>query len=292
MGTPACPTGTGGYDLVLTTPESAREGTLHIAKYAPGEKFIVTSFIELHGGPEPIERAIQGWSISVAHDTKDFDITSGGGFPTIQGTDAAALFNEGFQKTQVVDPAKNGGKGGFISAVVLSLQGGATLDPTKNQSIARSEYTVNPGVTTADYPLSIMFMDGLVGAGKAVPNLISAVSELPIETMVHLEIQSEGLPAPKRFRRGDANDDAKVNIADPIWIINELVRQGPPTECKSAADANDDGRVDLSDSMYLIAWRFQGGPSPPAPGVTNCGTDPTEDTLACPENSASTCPAP
>ena len=56
LGTTPRPTGTGGYDLVLTTPESAREGTLHIAKYAPGEKFIVTSFIELHGGPEPIER--------------------------------------------------------------------------------------------------------------------------------------------------------------------------------------------------------------------------------------------
>jgi dockerin type I repeat protein len=222
-------------------------------------------------------------------------ITKDAEFPTIDGTDAGKLFSGGFKKTEVVDPAKNNGKEGFVSAVVLSLTEAINLDPSKSQSIARSKYTLEGGLTKTDFPIDIMYMDGLRGIGQPVPNVITVAGDTKTANrIINLQIREGEItpPGDKRFRRGDANDDGKVNIADPIWIINELVRQGPPTECKSAADANDDGRVDLSDSMYLIAWRFQGGPAPPAPGVTNCGPDPTDDTLPCPENSASTCPAP
>jgi hypothetical protein len=103
-------------------------------------------------------------------------------------------------------------------------------------------------------------------------------------------VTGEGGGEPKSdFIRGDANDDGKVNIADPIWIINELVRGGPATVCQSAADANDDGDVDLSDSMYLINWRFMGGPEPTAP-FPDCGQDPSADSLDCPEGSVTGCP--
>src|SRR6187549_575731 len=58
----------------------------------------------------------QGWSYGVTTEGSALILTL-----TIEGTDAKALFSGGFNKTEVVDPAKNGGKNGGVSAVVLSL---------------------------------------------------------------------------------------------------------------------------------------------------------------------------
>ena len=91
------------------------------------------------------------------------------------------------------------------------------------------------------------------------------------------------------FLRGDANDDGRVNIADPIWIINELFREGPATTCPDAADATDDGMVDLADAMYIIEYRFLAGALPAAP-FPGCGTDPTDDGVDCDSGSFSSCP--
>ena len=66
----------------------------------------------------------------------------------------------------------------------------------------------------------------------------------------------------------------KVDIADPIWILSELM--GDPccvTTCKEAADANNDGLgPDVSDAVHLINYLFDGGPEPPAP-FPGCGND-------------------
>ena len=290
---PACKVvGDTGFDLILDAPGSKREGNLNVIEIENkvGNTIIVTASIAPTKDPEPV--GAQGWSISVTNEPQ-LTITKDATFPTIDGTDAGKLFSGGFKKTEVVDPAKNGGKEGFVSAVVLSLTEAINLDPSKAQTIARSQYTLEAGLTSKDFPIDIMFMDGLRGVGQPVPNVITVAGDTKTANrIINLQIrEGEVTPGNKRFRRGDANDDGKVNIADPIWIINELVRQGPPTECKSAADANDDGRVDLSDSMYLITWRFQGGPSPPPP-FPNCGDDPTQDTLPCVPGSAASCSAP
>ena len=89
----------------------------------------------------------------------------------------------------------------------------------------------------------------------------------------------------KSFVRGNANNDAKVDIADPIWIINELFRDGPESICQDAADANDDGDVDSSDAVFLIEYLFNGGITPPLP-FPDCGPDPDgdEDGLSCAED--------
>jgi hypothetical protein len=90
------------------------------------------------------------------------------------------------------------------------------------------------------------------------------------------------------FRRGDANDDALVDIADPVFILNGLFVQGPPPPCPDASDGNDDGLVNIADSVFLLQALFANGPSPPAPGRVDCGHDPTEDGLD--ECQAMTCP--
>ena len=81
------------------------------------------------------------------------------------------------------------------------------------------------------------------------------------------------------FLRGDANDDGKSDIADPIWILNELFGGGQASPCQRAADANDDGALNLTDAVHVLLYLFRGGEEPPAPGPEECGRDVTADTL-------------
>ncbi|MBI4603979.1 MAG: hypothetical protein HY721_18645 [Planctomycetes bacterium] len=279
---------TSGFDLILSAQGSAREGKKNVAGVdcSAGNTFEAVGSIAKTQDPEP--NGAQGWSISIEHDPAVLDIVTEG-FPTLEGTDGAALFRGGFQKTEAVDPAKNGGRAGLVSAVVLSFTENVTLDPTKDQTIVRSKYSVK-GAKEA-FPTTINYKDGLRGVGQPVQNIITVNGASVTPTnLIGLEVRCAEVPKEGKFRRGNANDDAKVNIADPIWIINELVRKGPKTKCQDAADANDDGLMDLSDAMYLIQWRFLGGPPPAPPFADGCGADPTPDALVCPQGSATSCP--
>ena len=80
----------------------------------------------------------------------------------------------------------------------------------------------------------------------------------------------------QEFNRGDANNDGRLDIADPIWTINALFMAGPPSVCQDAADSNDDGSIDISDAQYSISYLFEGGPAPSAP-FGACGLDPSDD---------------
>ncbi len=72
------------------------------------------------------------------------------------------------------------------------------------------------------------------------------------------------------FIRGDANSDARVNIADGVWIINELFLGGPTNPCSMANDSNGDGSTDAGDAVYIFNYRFLDGPMPVAP-YPDCG---------------------
>jgi hypothetical protein len=88
------------------------------------------------------------------------------------------------------------------------------------------------------------------------------------------------------FIRGDANQDRRVDLSDPIRTLGFLFR-GDVVGCRDAVDANDDGDLDVSDPVWTINYLFQGGAEPPAP-YPLCGTDPTQDGNGCIE--ASACP--
>src|SRR5262245_4586919 len=83
------------------------------------------------------------------------------------------------------------------------------------------------------------------------------------------------------FRRGDANNDAQLNLTDALHVLGYLfLGRAQSLDCQDAADANDDGQVNLSDAVHLLRHLFQGGPAPPAP-FPDCGVDPTADGLDC-----------
>ncbi|MEC9476113.1 MAG: di-heme oxidoredictase family protein [Planctomycetota bacterium] len=83
------------------------------------------------------------------------------------------------------------------------------------------------------------------------------------------------------FRRGDGNGDGVLDIGDPVLTLSILFGGAGPATCEDAHDANDDGAYDISDPIYSLGYLFGNGPVMPAPGSTNCGTDPTVDTLDC-----------
>jgi hypothetical protein len=63
-------------------------------------------------------------------------------------------------------------------------------------------------------------------------------------------------------RRGDANGDSVLDLADPITVLACLFLGGECPAADCAADANGDGRVDLSDPIFILEHLFLGGPAP------------------------------
>ena len=87
-------------------------------------------------------------------------------------------------------------------------------------------------------------------------------------------------PPPVRFRRGDANTDDRVNIADAIATLTFLFGGEAVVTCLDAVDANDDGTVNIADAIAVLSHLFGGaGPLPQPFG--ECGIDPTLDELGC-----------
>lgn len=82
------------------------------------------------------------------------------------------------------------------------------------------------------------------------------------------------------FVRGDANDDGKLDIADPVRVLLYLFGSVAKPPCLDAYDVNDDGRIDIADAVYGLQFLFAGGDPPPKP-FPNPGPDVTEDDFAC-----------
>jgi hypothetical protein len=81
--------------------------------------------------------------------------------------------------------------------------------------------------------------------------------------------------ADKDFRRGDANGDGTVDLADALRTLGYLFGSERRPPCLDASDANDDTAIDLADALTTLRYLFGRGRTLPAPGVHRCGSDPT-----------------
>ena len=232
------------------------------------------------------EIGIQGWSFGILA-TGDATIDS----VTTDGTAAApapdGVFNGGFNKTSLALPENNEGQAGAVSAIVLCFGCPAVVDPAGTAALLAVNI-VGPESGAG----GVTFQSGLVGEGQPVDNVFTeegASAEVCNIGTASLDITFEILDVGP-FIRGNANDDFKVDIADPIWILNELFRGGPATACQPAADANFDGTITIADTAYLIGYLFGGGDEPPAP-FPGCGVLTPEEAgdLTC-DGGAASCP--
>ena len=79
------------------------------------------------------------------------------------------------------------------------------------------------------------------------------------------------IAAGKSYVPGRINGDGKLDLADGIFLLSYLFRDGPAPACLAAADINGDALVDVSDAVNLIYWYFEWQSAPaPAQGL-DCG---------------------
>ncbi len=65
------------------------------------------------------------------------------------------------------------------------------------------------------------------------------------------------------FRRGDADANSEIEIADSLFLLTHLFLGGEAPLCRAASDANGDAAINLSDPIAILAHMFLGdGPLP------------------------------
>ncbi len=135
-------------------------------------------------------------------------------------------------------------------------------------------------------PLNGLIDDIAIWNAALTPHQIAALTLGVPPAVVELE---------PTFKRGDANRDGSMNIADAIYILQNLFAQGPPLYCLEAADGNDDDSVNIADAVYILQNLFAQGPAIPPPHE-ECGPDTTlvEDgvDLGCEDYCAEACDPP
>lgn len=67
------------------------------------------------------------------------------------------------------------------------------------------------------------------------------------------------------FLCGDAAGDGTVNVADAIYLITYIFKEGFAPQPMAAGDANCDGLVNIGDAVYLVNFVFRSGPAPCCP---------------------------
>jgi hypothetical protein len=268
------------YAGIVNTPDRLLPGEVEIEVGAEGGSGQVYYAIVSNG----LEFGVQGWSLAIR---KEGDATLDA--VTIAGTIAAPApegkEDGGFEKTEIIDPLKEIGtpptpqnKEGVVSAIVFSFTENITLETTGTGTVL--EITLG-GVP--DSTATLKGEDGLVGSGQPVNNVATVNGATETFGCIQSVNVTFTKPSIGSFKSGDGNGDARIDIADPIYLINNLFRDGPDFPCQESADANGDQVTDLSDATYMIAYLFQAGPVPV--GDLECHTSESSTPESCPSGS-------
>ncbi|HAK94808.1 MAG TPA: hypothetical protein DCM87_07320 [Planctomycetes bacterium] len=268
--------------LIPTIAAIPAAADLRADKAATGD---VKVEIGLAEGSKSID--LQGWSYGLAHDNAKLALVDA------QPSATVAALNGG-QGPDFYSVNKNpaGGAGVAVAAVVgmappfnvIALAGGQKVHTETMTYRSAVELLQANGDQPVDTKLTIV---SEVLGDPPVAAVIS-VDEEGIEFAQKTDGTIRLMPVPaggvlRKFRRGDANNDSIVNIADGVWILSYAFRGGRVPPCKDAADANDDGKIDQSDAILVIYYQLLNGPAPKAP-FPACGTDPSDTSSDSPED--------
>jgi Zn-dependent metalloprotease len=214
----------------------------------------------------------QGFSFGVSHDPSVLTVTGAAG-------------------AQVIDDLNNGTGAdflnvglfadGFTCGCVYSFLGIQTIQFDSAIELAIASYDTVPGAligSTSDVTTTLSISNGLGSPPVQIVVVVNsqALGATGVAGIITLT------PVVGGFVRADVNDDALINLADAITVLDALFL-GVVINCMDAADTNDDELANIADGVYLLAYLFSGGSAPPAPFGGGCGADPAGTALDCAE---------
>jgi hypothetical protein len=224
-----------------TIPQAMREGTYPIALYLQGR--------DLNG--------------SQYCDT----ITTGGNEVTVETP--ASL--EGLVSMVSADTVYWGQQNLSVDVVVQNGGGADALIDSTDLRFLRENTDV-----TSEYERTLLSsIDSLPGYSSDIIPFRVSVDELATEgwVTIHLRIfgrdANSSLPVsdtitafPDSFcvlsyRCGDCNGDENISVADGIYLVTYIYRDGSPP--LGPGDTNSDGVVSIADAIYLVSYIYRGG---------------------------------
>ncbi|HNS00428.1 MAG TPA: IPT/TIG domain-containing protein [Planctomycetota bacterium] len=224
------------------------------------------------GGAPPVEQIrhstclITGTAPAGAPGPADVSVTAGGKTVTLAG---GVIFVPPPEITSVA-PAQGPPDGGTA----------VTIHGLNFESLADGDISVSVGgAPLADLELlHAGAISGTTPPGTAGPADVTVATPFGTTTAAGAFTYTSAAP---RFRRGDCNNDTRVDVGDPVTLLGYLFADKPEPACLEACNGNDDDRLDIADAVAILAYLFSGTGSLPAPSAV-CGEDPTPS-LSCNE---------
>lgn len=208
---------------------------------------------------------VQGWSWGVCNDETQIQPLS-----VADGSTTATVNGGSPPDFNTINTFANG----WSVGVVISFLGTASLPPGSGYEMNIATYEAT-GIQQGEMT-DVCMCDNTIGSPPTANVIVVAGQSVQFggfDACVTLEV---ALDPP--FVRGDCNDDGGDDIADGIYLINNLFLGGPDANCPAACDANSDGLIDASDATFLWNYLLLDGPPPaaPFPGCGPGGADPAD----------------
>lgn len=121
-------------------------------------------------------------------------------------------------------------------------------------------------MTPSDYSALLGFGPTLLASGSSAQFTVAMLySNVGVAGLLDALETARAFNSGIVVNYGDANGDGAVNVADAVYIINYVFKEGPAPDPLDAGDANCDGAVNVADAVYIINYVFKDGPVPGCP---------------------------
>jgi hypothetical protein len=139
---------------------------------------------------------------------------------------------------------------------------------------------VIPGLYTESGAILFADSEPVPATLPAIDILLKHKNPLSEAHVYTLHIVAEPQKQETFFRRGNANADDDINIADAVYTLSYLFASAETPPCEKALDSNGDGDLNIADPIALLGYLFGGVLTLPEP-FASCGVDPQSDELTC-----------
>jgi len=235
--------------------------------------------------------SIQGFTLTVCVSDELLGVP---GSWDISGTYLEVVGAEYIQQQVDNDMTDGDGKEMIVGILLDALPPfeGQSMPPTQQPlSLGSCQFQIPPTVPCFSC-FEVAFCDDIDATGSV---LLSNRVVIGFRSVAPGEMLSSSICVPLQslFVRGDVNNDAIVDIADVIYLLQYLFNNGQSIPCPDAADPDDDGLINISDALYIALYTLAGGMAPLSP-FPDCGLEgiPDPDDLECTveAGACSTCP--